>query len=105
MRLTNDIIEQGKSRRNGWSMKQLAVFGIFELKKGWRRNLIGREVSPESIARFLALKDKHLRAVETNQLSFVQDVAHDCKQCIHGVTESCRDTLPRGCEYFAQIDN
>ena len=27
----------------------------------------------------------------------------DCKKCIHGVTQSCTDDLPRGCEYFYKV--
>ncbi len=27
----------------------------------------------------------------------------DCKKCLHGVTESCLDDLPRGCEYFHKV--
>ncbi len=25
---------------------------------------------------------------------------YDCKECIHGIINSCRDRLPKGCEYF-----
>ena len=28
---------------------------------------------------------------------------NDCKKCIHGVTKSCGDNLPRGCEYFYKV--
>ncbi len=27
----------------------------------------------------------------------------DCQKCIHGVTKSCADNLPRGCEYFYKV--
>lgn len=25
---------------------------------------------------------------------------YDCKECTHGLTKSCRDKLPNGCEYY-----
>ena len=27
----------------------------------------------------------------------------DCQKCIHGVTKSCGDNLPKGCEYFYKV--
>ena len=27
----------------------------------------------------------------------------DCKKCLHGITHSCTDNLPNGCEYFCDI--
>ena len=68
-RLTEDIIKQGMSSRGGWSMQQLKLFGITELKKGWKNRLIGIEVSEENIIKFIALKNTHLRTTSSNQLS------------------------------------
>lgn len=65
MILTKEIFEQGKSKQGGWSMAQLACFGIERLKKGWQKRLIGQEFSEEAIKNFLELKDKHIKYPET----------------------------------------
>lgn len=60
MKLTNKIIEQGRSSRGGWSLKQFRRFGVKKFKKGWKRKIIGRDFPLEVIERFLSLKDVHL---------------------------------------------
>ena len=37
--LTNEILEQGKSRNGGYSSKQLEIFGIEKFYKGWKKEL------------------------------------------------------------------
>lgn len=65
MVITDQTIEQGKSFNGGWSKKQLEVLEVpihkgFKLEKGWKKRLVGSEVSEEKVETFLALKDKHL---------------------------------------------
>ena len=63
MILTNEILEQGKSHRGGWSGKQWRLIGITTNKcKGWKRRLIGKEFPDEVIKEFLSLKDSHLKS-------------------------------------------
>ncbi len=58
--LTDEILEKGKSKNGAWSMDQLNQLGVFELKKGWKKRIIGQNFKQESIKKFLDLKDKHL---------------------------------------------
>lgn len=66
MIITADILEQGKSRRNGWSNSQIRALGVPGIKttwrnKGWKKRIIGVDVPAGNIRKFLALKDVHLR--------------------------------------------
>lgn len=69
MRLTEEIIEAGKSWRGGWSKRQLRLFGInkFPLVSGWKKMIVGMEVDKKKIDKFLYLKDKHLRKKELDR--------------------------------------
>ena len=58
---TEDILNKGKSRNGFWSNKQLYVLGLSEIKKGWKKKVLGTELSEEIIDNFLKLKDKHLK--------------------------------------------
>jgi 5-methylcytosine-specific restriction endonuclease McrA len=58
--LTEELLERGKSRNGSWSAEQLKTLGVLEIRKGWKRNIIGREFSEDIINRFLKLKNKHL---------------------------------------------
>ena len=61
MIITNEIIEKGKSSNGGWSSEQFKCLG--ELKfavQGWKKRVIGTEISNEAIKRFLELKDLHI---------------------------------------------
>ena len=61
MRLTREILEQGKSKNGSWSHEQLRIItgrpnGNNRLK-GWIDLCIGRNISQENIDKFLSLKD------------------------------------------------
>ena len=73
MIITNQIIEQGRSSRGGWSHDQFRCLGEFEFKKGWKKELIGKDIPEEKIKCFLELKDKHLANKIENQLSLHDD--------------------------------
>lgn len=54
MKLTRQLIDQGKSARGGWNAKQLAVLGIaWPPLKGWPARLEGQEISDEQYQQFL----------------------------------------------------
>lgn len=47
MKVTNQMIEAGKSERGGWSRKQLQALGeTWPPVPGWKKRAIGREISP-----------------------------------------------------------
>lgn len=64
MKLTKEILDQGKSINGYWSKKQLTLLGLdfFHLRKGWKRSIIGWQFSPQTIDEFVSLKDKHIKA-------------------------------------------
>ncbi len=70
--LTEEILNQGKSRNGFWSNKQILTFGI-EIKRGWKREIIGQEFPIVIINRFLQLKDKHLESDEVT----VREISYD----------------------------
>lgn len=60
MELTEDMIQQGAYNGCGFNRPQLEALGVPWHKggptKGWRRRLIGTDITPEAYARFLRLK-------------------------------------------------
>lgn len=62
MKITDEILAQGKSRFGGWNGSQFRLLGlrINKLKPGWKNQLIGQEFPDSTIHQFLALKDSHL---------------------------------------------
>lgn len=76
MVITAELIEQGRSIRGGWNLKQLRALGLSGnyfrsnggLYSGWKWDLIGKNVPKENIDNFLTLKDKHLKIEPTKQL-------------------------------------
>ena len=61
MKLTNDIIEAGRSSEGGWSEEQLRLIGVgWPPYPGWKRDKVGAEVADEKVAEFLRLKDAHI---------------------------------------------
>ena len=63
---TLDILNQGKSRNGFWSNKQIYALGLSEIKKGWKNEVIGKELSIDNINKFLDLKNKHLNNNNNN---------------------------------------
>jgi len=60
MLVTETILHNGKSRNGGWSLKQIKLLGADGRVRGWKRKIIGSQVSETNIESFLALKDAHL---------------------------------------------
>lgn len=60
VRMTEELVEAGRSRNGGWSAAQLRLFGIEGFPKGWKRNVLRMDVPQHTVDEFLALKDKHL---------------------------------------------
>ena len=60
VKITDALLEKGRSRNGGWSNKQLQCFGIQGFPEGWKSALVGREVEEEAVIRFLYLQNQHL---------------------------------------------
>jgi hypothetical protein len=64
--LTNEILDQGKSRNGGYSSKQLEIFGIEKFYKGWKKGLVGKSVHMSLVDDFINLKDAHLSQIQAD---------------------------------------
>ena len=61
MKLTQYLIEQGRSAKGGWNRAQTDMLGVpWPLETGWKAKLDGVEIGERTYARFLALKNTHL---------------------------------------------
>lgn len=40
------------------------------------------------------------RRTRSNEFMAKINILFSCKKCFHGLTKSCTDNLPRGCEYW-----
>jgi len=50
MRITNNLIESMRTRKGGFTSASLRILGVsWPPKKGWKRNIIGNDASPELI--------------------------------------------------------
>ena len=55
IRLTDRLIEGGKTRRGGFTRAQLAVLGVsWPPKGGWKQRLIGTSIDDATLERFYA---------------------------------------------------
>ena len=127
VKITEQLLEQGKSSRGAWSNKQLKALGLkegFNFNKGWKYKLIGKMVSKEQVNTFLALKDAHLKNKQghykpNDNILFDKyclpeerkpDIwagthKYNCSTCIHGVTGSCTDGDANSlCGYYYSLD-
>jgi hypothetical protein len=58
MIITKDFIEQHKTVNGAWTRQQLFVLGIqWPPRHGWMRSVIGRELTPEQVAAFIAARE------------------------------------------------
>lgn len=56
VRITDELIDAGSSRQEGWTKEQLALLGVaWPPPKGWRRDILGRPIDAEAAARFVEL--------------------------------------------------
>jgi hypothetical protein len=60
--ITRLMIDRAMSDRGGWSERQFKAIGSWPLKKGWKKELIGKIIPVEYYWDFLGLKNKHLKA-------------------------------------------
>ncbi len=59
--ITNEIIQEGKSRNGGWNKMQISALGEDQKNKGWLKRLIGKEVEENCVEKFMELKDLHFK--------------------------------------------
>lgn len=61
MKITQAILNKGKSSNNGWSYRQISLLGENQKNRGWKKRIIGKNVPRYQVEQFLELKDAHLR--------------------------------------------
>jgi hypothetical protein len=55
--VTDDFLRDGSCGNAGWTAEQLALLGLHApLGKGWKDKVIGKVISEEARARFLAIR-------------------------------------------------
>ena len=76
MKITESLLESGKSIRGGWNRKQMDILGVdWPVREGWQRSVIGKEISGDEAERYLALRGvtkryPNRRSPVTNLLPF-----------------------------------
>jgi hypothetical protein len=63
MIVTSEIFDQGKSVNGGWNMLQFNCFGVDASKKGWKKEVIGKDFPEKIITEFLSYKDVHIKDI------------------------------------------
>lgn len=64
-KITRELLDAGRSSRNGWSAAQLALLGYEYPNDGnWKHDCINLEIPDEIAEQFVALKDKHIKVVK-----------------------------------------
>lgn len=59
MKITDEFIKQGMSGNGGWNKPQLESLGVsWPPKAGWKRRLVGKEISQEQADNFLRLRNR-----------------------------------------------
>lgn len=58
--VTEELLELGKSSKNGWSKAQIRLLGMNNYYTNWKKDIIGRSISEENAKKFIDLKDKHV---------------------------------------------
>ncbi len=62
-KITREFMEEGLSKQGGWNRKQIEILGVERPpRKGWRREVEGKDISDEVWNEFLSLKNVHLSA-------------------------------------------
>jgi hypothetical protein len=59
MKITKQFLESGMSNPGAWTREQLELIGVsWPPRKGWKKQLIGKEISPWDAELFLSLNKK-----------------------------------------------
>lgn len=103
--LTADILDMGLSANGAYNYDQLHTLGVsIPLKKGWRRELIGKTISHEALDRFLALKNAHLPSEKRANQAVTEEIIEICRDCRYwSVFSSDDDDIQEGyCRRYPQ---
>ena len=70
--ITTKLIYDGRSANGGWSKSQLKILGIdWPPKQGWIEEVEGLQITLEKAAKFISLKDSHIKSAKKSNLPMV----------------------------------
>ena len=99
--ITQELINQGKSARGGWSRAQLLLLGIsWPPKNGWRKEVQGLQITLDAAAKFVGMKNTHIK-FNQSQTEHKQPIRTESSKSIRGTNyiETERSCLPwDGCD-------
>ena len=60
--ITESLITSGQSDNGGWGKEQLKILGVtWPPISGWKKEIIGQEISDEDLKRFIQLRNAHIK--------------------------------------------
>lgn len=75
MKLTEGDLTRARSVRGGWNKEQLEILGIaWPPQRGWQSTVIGKEITPSSLSRFIALRGETVRERKQKQTPVKSDL-------------------------------
>lgn len=74
MIVTEQVLEQGISDNGGYNTKQLQCLGVsIRNNKGWKSRLLGRDIPEINVAKFVSLKNAHLKKDPTRIVEIIKE--------------------------------
>ena len=68
MVMTEEIIEQAKSRNGSWNGKQFKLIGFNFCERNWKQRALGRKYPVEIINKYIEIRNDHLNKKGNNVL-------------------------------------
>jgi ribonuclease HI len=77
VKVTDELIRSGMSTAGGWTKEQLGILGVsWPPESGWRKRVIGTEITSEQAERFANPKRKPKKAKSAFKLATPSDILH-----------------------------
>lgn len=94
IRLTDRLIEGGKTRRGGFTRAQLAVLGVsWPPKCGWKQRLIGTSIDDATLERFYAAAGILSRATKAHHAKQAARRSHGDTGAVSGMSWDVRQHM------------
>jgi len=98
--VTYDLIEKAKTKRGGWTKKQLAAVGVsWPPSQGWKSRIVGGTLDDEGLAQFLTdprdpLLYENWRGIQERVFNWLCSL-DDCPERSHAI-QVYRSRLSKG---------
>lgn len=94
IRLTDRLIEGGKTRRGGFTRAQLAVLGVsWPPKAGWKQRLIGTSIDDATLERFYAASGVLARSTKARHRELAKRRAQSDTGSLSGMSWDARQHM------------